>query len=153
MSLHRTRPDRGYADQKTLPKGPNGRGLCRWCGEEVPLGQRTFCLPVSGCLHEWKMRTQPRYAREQVFKRDKGRCAICDEVRFINRYRSPRGLLIEYEAAVPQWEMDHVIPVIEGGGECGLEGLRSLCIPCHRIETTKLAARRADARRAAKALG
>jgi 5-methylcytosine-specific restriction endonuclease McrA len=87
-----------------------------------------------------------------VFKRDKGRCAICGEVRFIERFRSARGVVVERETSVPQWEMDHVVPVIEGGGEVGLEGLRTLCCPCHRIETAKLAARRAEARRAAKAL-
>lgn len=41
------------------------------------------------------------------------------------------------------WEMDHVLPVVEGGGECGLEGLRTACIPCHKQVTRELAARRA----------
>ena len=36
------------------------------------------------------------------------------------------------------WEMDHEIPVAEGGGECGLENLRTLCIPCHREVTHAL---------------
>ena len=48
------------------------------------------------------------------------------------------------------WEADHVTPVVEGGGECGLENYRTLCVPCHREETKALAARRAQARRAAK---
>lgn len=46
------------------------------------------------------------------------------------------------------WEMDHTIPVVEGGGSCGLENLRTLCWACHRKETAALAARRAEARRA-----
>lgn len=45
------------------------------------------------------------------------------------------------------WEMDHIQPVVEGGGDCGLENLRTLCWDCHRIETAALAARRAKARR------
>jgi 5-methylcytosine-specific restriction endonuclease McrA len=45
------------------------------------------------------------------------------------------------------WDMDHLVPVIEGGGGCGLDNLRTLCIPCHRAETRALAARRAAARR------
>lgn len=45
------------------------------------------------------------------------------------------------------WEADHIIPVIEGGGGCGPEGYRTLCMRCHHGETAKLAARRAVARR------
>lgn len=41
------------------------------------------------------------------------------------------------------WEMDHRIPVVEGGGECGLENLRTLCWRCHRRVTAELRARRA----------
>jgi 5-methylcytosine-specific restriction endonuclease McrA len=43
------------------------------------------------------------------------------------------------------WEADHIVPVIEGGGECGLEGLRTLCRWCHIKETRLLAKRRARA--------
>lgn len=46
------------------------------------------------------------------------------------------------------WEADHIVPVSEGGGGCGPEGYRTLCLPCHRKETAKLAARLAAKRRA-----
>jgi 5-methylcytosine-specific restriction endonuclease McrA len=36
---------------------------------------------------------------------------------------------------------------VEGGGGCGLENYRTLCRPCHKDETAKLAARRARERR------
>jgi 5-methylcytosine-specific restriction endonuclease McrA len=36
------------------------------------------------------------------------------------------------------WEADHTIPVVEGGGDCGPENLRTLCWACHRAETAKL---------------
>jgi hypothetical protein len=45
------------------------------------------------------------------------------------------------------WEMDHVLPVIEGGGECGMDGLRTCCLPCHKLETAALARRRAAKKR------
>lgn len=48
------------------------------------------------------------------------------------------------------WEADHIVPVVEGGGLCGLENYRTLCLACHRAETAALAARRALARRAKK---
>jgi 5-methylcytosine-specific restriction protein A len=47
------------------------------------------------------------------------------------------------------WDMDHILPVTEGGGECGLDNLRTLCIPCHRKATKELAARRAAERKKA----
>lgn len=46
------------------------------------------------------------------------------------------------------WEADHIIPVSEGGGGCGIEGYRTLCIECHRRETGLLAGRTAGRRRA-----
>jgi 5-methylcytosine-specific restriction endonuclease McrA len=45
------------------------------------------------------------------------------------------------------WDCDHIKPVIEGGGECGLENLRTLCVPCHKQVTRELRARLAKARR------
>ncbi len=46
------------------------------------------------------------------------------------------------------WEMDHIVPVVEGGGGCGLENLRTLCLCCHKRATRELAAKRAAERRA-----
>ena len=51
------------------------KGLCRWCGAAVPKGRFTFC--GDACVHEWKLRTDPGYLREQVFARDRGVCALC----------------------------------------------------------------------------
>ena len=65
----------GYADRSTLAKGPNGRNLCRYCNLEVPRGRVTFCS--EWCVHEWRLRTDPGYLRDQVFARDKGVCALC----------------------------------------------------------------------------
>lgn len=41
------------------------------------------------------------------------------------------------------WQADHIIPVIEGGGGCGLDNLRTLCSCCHKAATRVLATRRA----------
>ncbi len=64
--------------------------------------------------------------------------ARCDDLGLPRHLRDLRRRL---------WEMDHTVPVIEGGGSCGLENLRTLCWACHRAETAKLAARRAQARK------
>ena len=49
------------------------------------------------------------------------------------------------------WEMDHIQPVVHGGGLCGLDNLRTLCTRCHDKETARLAAERAEARRMVQA--
>ena len=30
------------------------------------------------------------------------------------------------------WDADHIRPVAEGGGQCDLDNLRTLCLLCHR---------------------
>jgi len=44
------------------------------------------------------------------------------------------------------WDADHIVPVCHGGGECGLEGIQTLCLWCHQRLTAELAATRASAR-------
>jgi hypothetical protein len=66
--------------------------------------------------------------------------------------RARFGATVNSES-VHTWEADHIIPVVEGGGECGLENYRTLCLSCHRKETAALAKRRAERRRAAKPSG
>jgi hypothetical protein len=41
------------------------------------------------------------------------------------------------------WEADHIVPVSEGGGACGLDNYRTLCIWCHRTVTARMRRRRA----------
>lgn len=140
----------GWVDRKSIPRGPNGRGLCRWCSLEVPRGRFTFCSGY--CVHEWKLRSQPGYLRDQVFLRDRGICALCstDTLAALRRLRSSRGarrqLLLEHwyigkRRRKSLWDADHIVPVVEGGGECDLDNLRTLCLRCHRAATLALRAR------------
>jgi 5-methylcytosine-specific restriction protein A len=140
----------GWVDRRLLPRGPGGRCLCRWCALEVPRGRRTFCSAY--CVHEWKLRTQPGYLREQVLLRDRGICAACgiDTLAEQRRLRFARGSarqeLLEHwrpggRRRKSLWDADHTIPVAEGGGECDLDNLRTLCLLCHRAATAELRAR------------
>jgi 5-methylcytosine-specific restriction enzyme A len=53
------------------------------------------------------------------------------------------------------WDADHIVPVVEGGGECDLENIRTLCLRCHRQATLQLRKRklRLNAMIAVKAAG
>jgi 5-methylcytosine-specific restriction endonuclease McrA len=137
----------GYVSPRDLPKGPNGRTLCRWCSLEVPKGRRTFCS--EWCVTEWRMRSDPGFLRERVFARDRGICALCgaDTVAAWTRIRALRrarrrsalaewGLQGRYRTSL--WDADHIVPVCKGGGECDLSNIRTLCLRCHRAVTAEL---------------
>ncbi len=136
MSTLRVRHDRGWVSLRDRPRGPNGRGLCRLCGAEVPKGKLTFCGVA--CVYRWKLQTQPAFVRQEVFKRDKGVCAAC-------------GLDTMYGVLRPRargtgrlWQADHVVPVAEGGGLCGLDNYQTLCRTCHTEKTAAQTARKRE---------
>jgi hypothetical protein len=51
---------------------------------------------------------------------------------------------------VSAWDADHILEVVNGGGLCGLENYQTLCHPCHKAKTAKLAADLAVKRRRIK---
>jgi hypothetical protein len=75
-----------------------------------------------------------------VFERDKGICAVCgkDVFEAAAFYRNGSPRLRKSRGSGDLWQADHIIPVIEGGGECGIDNLRTLCTDCHLRETAAL---------------
>jgi hypothetical protein len=127
------------SNRRTMPGGwvERKRGLCRWCGAAVGKGRFTFCSPA--CVHEWKLRTDPGYLREQVFARDRGVCALCgvdtESLRKDKRkldWASRRRFEKDWGQRRHLWDADHILPVSQGGGECDLANMRTLCLRCHR---------------------
>lgn len=155
----------GQYDRKHPPqRGPNGNWLCRFCKTETANKRRTFCSDA--CIHEWNIRSNGAYARAQVYARDRGVCCLCGlDCSALNgrlkRYDREHPMPIEpgkYFATQGShrrqalgrdtgrstlWDVDHIIAVVDGGGSCGLENLRTLCIWCHKRATRLLARRRA----------
>lgn len=84
---------------------------CLWC--RAP-SIRALCS--TECRREWRIRSESYYARMKVADRDGGLCAFC-------------GVVAE------KWHADHILPVWQGGGCCGLENLRTLCETCHERHT------------------
>lgn len=117
---------------------------CESCGHDLNARRQAF---------EWMQRrlrwlTYPighdpqdhrRIVRHRLTKKQERRRVILESMLYRARYD-------RRFAGLDQWELDHVVPVCEGGGCCGPEGLRVLCLACHRVETKKLAGRRARAR-------
>ena len=143
-------PEAGYASAADAAAlGPNGRPLCRWCRLEILAPRRrTFCSDF--CVHAWRLRSDPGYLRDLVFARDRGICALCttDTVREFARLKTSRGTartealevwgMRSVRSRKSLWDADHIVPVAEGGGQCDLDNIRTLCLPCHREVTADL---------------
>jgi 5-methylcytosine-specific restriction endonuclease McrA len=111
----------------------------------VPPGRRTFCS--EWCVEEWKLRSDAGHLRERVLDRDHGVCAICGidclaEYRRIKRLRGTARVKAtaawSLRGRKSLWDADHILPVAEGGGECDLANMRTLCLRCHRTHTEQL---------------
>ena len=140
-------------DAKLLPKNSEGLTCCRWCGKGVKPPRRTMCSPE--CAREIRIRTCHKFMKQEVYKRDKGICAICKvDTTTIARNALKLNLedrelyLINFDIPMSRkiwkrkfggglWDADHILPVSKGGGCCGLDNLRTLCIPCHKNITFK----------------
>lgn len=164
------RAARGVFSSPT-PKDAQGNKLCRNCRGPMPPKRRHNCSEK--CSEEWVCKTSPTVLRRRVFERDRGVCVQChadtvaikreyDKLRdqfknqpnwytlkeeFLRLYKIPFG-----RVSSDFWDADHIVPVIEGGGECTLENMRTRCIPCHKQETATLAKRRARERHEARPL-
>lgn len=152
------------------------KGFCTWCRTPVKRPAIHWCSDEA-CLNAFKMANDPSYIREKVFDRDAGICASCgnhplEAERLWYYFREAAALLHQLKpyprtaapcnclwcvasraaADLRKWEADHIRPVVEGGGQCGLENYQTLCLICHKRESAKLAARRAAERRKQKSL-
>jgi 5-methylcytosine-specific restriction protein A len=108
------------------------RGICAGCGLdcEKALAEMNARMKACGTL-----------TREAM--------AIADEYSFswsrLRRHDEPDGT--HYPQALNLWEVDHIVAVTEGGGECSLSNLRTLCPRCHKQATADLHKRLTEARR------
>ena len=152
-------------DHKITRDIQTGRPQCRWCKQPVPKGKRTFC--GDECVHEWRMRTSPQYVRMKVFERDQGICLKCGlntpamELRLTDIFVENRDAYdFAWTALLDRgfsrnrrhglWDADHIQSIRDGGGLCGMDNYRTLCIPCHKEETKKLHKRMAVERKAGR---
>ena len=144
---------------------PRVKGECAWCG-----GPSVSKYCSDACRAEAWIRRGGDSVTCQVFARDRGICAACGidahaiarakyELRRIEKAWATTLSLRRLVHAVLHrgwgpwrtgnyvyWEADHIVPVIEGGGCCGLDNYRTLCLRCHKADTAALARSRARRR-------
>jgi hypothetical protein len=151
--------------------GPRVKGRCRWCGEPVANGRRSWCSPA--CVEDFRIRAWPGYVRRPLAERDRGVCGSCgwDTKKFrrimmwaadglspregCGRYPWAQSLRpvadLLHQVGIDWhrqtfWDADHMVPVEDGGGACGLDNYQTLCIPCHKSKTAEQAAQKAKRR-------
>ena len=145
------------------------QGICQVCGCDTPAISRVLCgfrkldLPKRTCPNPpvWANTDEYRAAYQAwnlQHGRDYLRSAWCREQ---DQYLAAIGFA-QRDGSVDQriigrdgswlWAADHIRPVVEGGGLCGLDNLRTLCWVCHREASAELAARRAVRRKRALAV-
>ena len=140
---------------------------CRWCGEPC-VGRRTsWCSDT--CADTYTALSSAGSLDHLIRQRDGNNCRRCgmdlDALRYrIKRMRHPpdtwnsRRLweareVVERAGRVlrrlgfnpdgAHYEVDHIVPVADGGGGLGMANLRLLCVPCHKRVTAEWQSRRA----------
>jgi 5-methylcytosine-specific restriction enzyme A len=87
-----------------------------------------------------------------VFARDRGVCAQCGvdtialrrdmrKLDFAARRQFLKLWKLREGNRKSFWDADHIVPVAEGGGQCDLSNMRTLCLLCHGAATAELRAR------------
>lgn len=151
---YKIRSDMGYVRIKVRERD---KGVCAECGFDTDGARaRLRHLWLASC--DGDRAGQPA-ARVRALRRKVGAAraaAILDRLSRIASY-SHRRFAEELRRAGHRpsmskswWEADHIVPVAEGGGQCGLDGFRTLCIPCHLKATAALRTRLAARRKAAE---
>lgn len=141
-------------------RGPSGRLLCRCgCGREVKPPRRSWYAPE--CLESVRLRCDWGFVRKHVYARDRGVCKCCgihpEAYHAEVREAFAEGNFAPLEQANargwpalhrPWHQIDHIIPVCEGGDKLTHRNLRTVCIPCHQRLTAELNKARREARKA-----
>lgn len=159
-----------------LPHADAPVGTCKWCGEEIDLDQRRKGWkrrrqrsyhrgdeyergPDRDCFERAMIWLDPKRATQALLARQAGKCAECGaEIATLEMTRvwdeATQGLsddlrpYWEQGPGHPRLDIDHVLPVIDGG-ENTLENLQAICNdPCHKAKTAREAKARASARKA-----
>lgn len=131
--------------KEKLPRYMKTSRFCSWCGQPIAEnGKGVYCSDP--CEHEHKIRHSHSYIRSFIAERDGGVCALCHEDTSVITQQLMECLNTQGEEAywemrhrydVPDhrttlWDVDHIVPVKKGGGSCGAENLRTLCLWCHQ---------------------
>ncbi|CAE7540133.1 smrc-1 [Symbiodinium sp. CCMP2456] len=121
------------------------RGVCQRCGLDCHGLWQNLKSSNSSWLEE--LQKQNRMAAESKSAQS---AAMHTLLSYLTRFdsESPDDFNLT-EGSL--WQADHILPVWQGGGACGLENLQTLCASCHNLKTSEETKQRAAKARAARA--
>lgn len=132
--------------------------FCAYCGGDLSAASRLPGVSSTYCSRECADQGRLKRGwglRAQVFALEGGVCRLCgidghalftrvlalEPAERLNALcnadwklpKSAKALdrLLQNPKEGDFWQADHILAVAEGGGSCGLENLRTLCVPCH----------------------
>jgi 5-methylcytosine-specific restriction protein A len=124
-----------YSRFGPLERDHAGRPLCRACKAPLPPG-RHYCGPL--CRRDFLIRASRTVARQEYLAAYGDRCVQCGVRESAARAAHALALAILTEVHQERlllpfecFPLDHIRPVADGGGECGLDNYRMLCAACH----------------------
>ncbi|KAI5067217.1 hypothetical protein GOP47_0017745 [Adiantum capillus-veneris] len=139
----------------------NDEPLCKLCynlcltinAKNPEYFEDLFCRKE--CYQQFRIKTSQAYIRQELFSLEKGVCTICkldchalvEKIRplpheqrrqhilrkapqFKDNHRLLEKLVSDAKEG-NAWHADHIVAVHQGGGECTLRNMRTLCVVCH----------------------
>lgn len=107
----------GYVRHQLLERD---RGICALCGVDGVRMDAALAQLREDLLHPLLMSIHPMIATSL---RAEG---------WTNIKLRGRGCYADALEFSSCWEADHIVPVHDGGGQCGIENYRTLCYVCHK---------------------
>lgn len=132
-------------------KLPRQKNLCKWCWVgKTKTGRHFYCSPE--CELSIDLFCYPQGNRSWAFldHRQHGKCNICEYEFATGLKKRPYGYTIttgwdevnnrpikkkEVDYIRDNGEIDHIIPIHQGGTALGHENLQLLCTECHHIKS------------------
>lgn len=112
------------------------KGLCKWCLGKLDNNRKKYCS--DNCRDSaWAFFYPQKYAHPYLMDRQDGKCNGCsynfnDKTKTFKR-KEQHGS--DFNTYVDMGDVDHIVPIHQGGEILGIENHQLLCKSCHLRKT------------------
>lgn len=108
------------------------KGFCKWCLVTIENKKRKYCS-INCKKSAWAFFYPQKHSQPYLMARQKGLCADCG-YDFKERTKKIKMNDFLYD---DMGDVDHIIPISQGGQILGLENIQLLCRECHLFKSSK----------------